>query len=218
MATDIFQLLEKDHREAKSLMRKIAEGNGDARRRQVYEKFKAEIVAHSKCEEREFYTVLQRNDDVSDKIEHSYEEHAEVEEGLQELSDMDEQDDEWMSKFSELRQDLEHHIEEEEGELFPKAREILGEQAEEIGRRFEEAKEQFLQTQGQDSASEDRESSSERGPRREVDRGEERGGQRGEDVGSLTRDELYERARKLGIDGRSKMTKSELARAVRARG
>ena len=38
------------------------------------------------------------------------------------------------------------------------------------------------------------------------------------DVTALTRDELYERARKLGIEGRSKMTKNELARAVRARG
>jgi len=215
MATDIFQLLEKDHREVKSMMRQIAEGNGDGRRRQIFEKFKAELLAHSKCEEREFYTVLQRNDEISDKIEHAYEEHAEVEEGLQELSDMEEEDDEWMSKFAELREDLEHHIKEEEGELFPKAREILGEEAEEIGRHFEEAKEQYRATQ--DEAPENR------AARRRAERGEESAGETsgdrgGEDVGSLTRDELYERARKLGIDGRSKMTKNELARAVRARG
>jgi hypothetical protein len=43
-------------------------------------------------------------------------------------------------------------------------------------------------------------------------------GREGEEAKALTRDELYERARKLGIEGRSKMTKSELARAVRARG
>ena len=118
MATDIFQLLEKDHREVKSMMRQIAEGNGDGRRHQIFEKFKEELLAHSKCEEREFYTVLQRNDAISDKIEHAYEEHAEVEEGLQELSDMEEEDEEWMGKFAELREDLEHHIKEEEGGIF----------------------------------------------------------------------------------------------------
>ena len=128
---------------------------------------------------------------------------------------MEEEDEEWMSKFGELREDLEHHIKEEEGELFPKAREILGAEAEEVGRRFEEAKEQYRATQ--DEVPENR-AARRRGERDEESAGERTNGREGEDVGSLTRDELYERARKLGIDGRSKMTKNELARAVRARG
>jgi len=128
---------------------------------------------------------------------------------------MEEEDEEWMGKFAELREDLEHHIKEEEGELFPKAREILGEEAEVIGKRFEEAKEQYRATQ--DEAPENR-AARRRAERGEESAGETAGGREAEDVGSLTRDELYERARKLGIDGRSKMTKNELARAVRARG
>jgi hypothetical protein len=174
-----------------------------------------ELLAHSKCEEREFYTVLQRNDEISDKIEHAYEEHAEVEEGLQELSDMEEEDEEWMSKFAELREDLEHHIKEEEGELFPKAREILGEEAEESAGVSRKRKSSIVRPKTRHPKTERRgaaPSAAKRAPARAAgDRG-------GEDVGSLTRDELYERARKLGIDGRSKMTKNELARAVRARG
>ena len=206
MATDIFQLLENDHREVKSMMRKIAEGNGDARRRDLFEKFKTELMAHAKCEEREFYSVLQRNEETAEKVEHSFEEHAEAEEGLQELSQMSDDDEDWMEKFSELRNDVEHHAEEEEKELFPKARKVIGERAEEIGRRFEEAKRQYL-SRGS-------------GARQASTGGEpqQRDGERGEDFSSLTRDELYERARKLGIEGRSKMTKNELARAVRARG
>jgi hypothetical protein len=213
MATDIFQLLEKDHREVKSMMKQIAEGNGDGRRRQVFEKFKEELLAHSKCEEREFYTVLQRNEEISDKIEHAYEEHAEVEEALQELADMEEDDEEWMGKFAEMREDLEHHIQEEQDELFPKARAILGEEAEAIGKRFEEAKEQYKATEG--------EASENRAARRRAEHEAQKAGEHSgsaEEVGTLTRDELYERARKLGIEGRSKMTKNELARAVRARG
>jgi hypothetical protein len=132
---------------------------------------------------------------------------------------MSQENAEWSEKFAELCHDLEHHIEEEENDLFPKARKLIGDEAAEIGRRFQDAKQQWLRTQGeaeQESGASDRD-------RDEGDRargGSERGGssESGEEVSGLTRDELYERARKLGIEGRSKMTKSELVRAVRARG
>jgi hemerythrin superfamily protein len=211
MATDIFELLQKDHREVQSMMGKIADGNG--RRRELFAKFKTELIAHSKCEEREFYAALEGREEISEKIEHSYEEHAEVEEGLQELSEMADDNEEWSDKFSELRQDLEHHIKEEESELFPKARKLLGEEAEEIGRRFQDAKQQWFRTQGEASRKNE-----EPEYNRDVQPRNQGGNESDEDVAGLTRDELYERARKLGIDGRSKMTKSELARAVRARG
>jgi hemerythrin-like domain-containing protein len=58
---------------------------------------------------------------------------------------MNKDQEEWTAKFTVLKENVEHHVEEEEGDMFPKARKVLSDkQAEALGTRMEEAKKQQL--------------------------------------------------------------------------
>ncbi len=60
---------------------------------------------------------------------------------LSELDTEAKDDETWTAKFTVLKENIEHHVEEEEGELFKKARKVLSqEEIEELGARMEEAK------------------------------------------------------------------------------
>jgi hemerythrin-like domain-containing protein len=60
---------------------------------------------------------------------------------------MDKSDEQWTARFTVLKESVEHHVEEEEGDMFPKARKVLSqEQAEILGTRMEEAKNKELQS------------------------------------------------------------------------
>jgi hemerythrin superfamily protein len=179
------------------MLTEIVEG-GEQQRLEIFQRIKTELLGHAKAEEKEFYSVLQESEETAEDASHAIEEHQEVEELLQEMSQLEANDDDFVEKLGELKHATEHHIKDEENELFPKARKAIGDRAAEIGRRFQDSKAEILNQLQQQSGA------------------VARGG--GEDVSAMTRDELYERARALGIEGRSKMTKNELARAVRSRG
>ena len=71
----------------------------------------------------------------------AYEEHALVKRLLEELASAPKDDEQWTAKFTVLKENVEHHVEEEEGEMFQKARKVLSEdEIEELGARLQEAK------------------------------------------------------------------------------
>ncbi|HEV7682428.1 MAG TPA: hemerythrin domain-containing protein, partial [Pyrinomonadaceae bacterium] len=75
----------------------------------------------------------------------AFEEHRLVKQLLGELDKMDKGEEQWTARFTVLKENVEHHVEEEEGEMFPKARKVLStEQAEIIGTRMEEEKNKEL--------------------------------------------------------------------------
>ena len=78
---------------------------------------------------------------ASDLVLESLEEHHIVKWTLSELEKMDPEDERYCAKVEVLIESVRHHIEEEEGDLFPKARKLLGEEVlDELGQRMEKAK------------------------------------------------------------------------------
>ena len=107
------------------------------------------LTVHTHLEEQIFYPALANFDETSEIVERSYEEHQEVNELLSDLTGLSPTAEEWIELIGELRENLEHHIEEEEGELFPQAEELLGEERlEELGRQMEEIKSGAAATAG----------------------------------------------------------------------
>ncbi|HMF58655.1 MAG TPA: hemerythrin domain-containing protein [Pyrinomonadaceae bacterium] len=132
------ELLKQDHKEAMGLIEQLESAGSAGASTEAFAKLKAALTLHTKLEESLLYPALENFDETRDQIRESYKEHKEVDELLVELSTPS---DEWQDTLSELKDDIEHHVDEEENEMFPKAEELLGrERLEEMGRQMEEAK------------------------------------------------------------------------------
>jgi iron-sulfur cluster repair protein YtfE (RIC family) len=139
---DIYALIEHDHRRVEELFAKI-EGSEDPRQREkLFERLKSEILRHKEAEERTFYAALSTLPEISDAIEEAMEEHVDAEELLEEIDGLDCEDDEWAATLFELREEIEHHVAEEENGIFAEARRLLTpEQARRLAKEFQAEKE-----------------------------------------------------------------------------
>ncbi|GJL59683.1 MAG: hypothetical protein NPIRA03_25400 [Nitrospirales bacterium] len=142
---DIFQMLKKDHHTAKDVLKKLETTGPRAAksREKLFSQLKEDLEAHSHGEEAVFYPALRENAEMVDLINEATEEHAEVENLLEDLEELGPESEEWNSKLSELKKSILHHVKEEEGNIFKKAKEILAkEEIQRLGREFQEAKKQ----------------------------------------------------------------------------
>lgn len=138
-----FTLLKADHKKVAGLLEKIdaTTERGVKTREELFGQLKTELDVHARVEETIFYPTLKEADETRDITLEAFEEHRLVKQLLGELDEMGKDQEQWTAKFTVLKENVEHHVEEEEGEMFPKARKVLSEeQAEELGTRMEEAK------------------------------------------------------------------------------
>jgi len=124
---DAFNLLKADHKKVAQLFDELESANGKAKL-EVFEQIKTELELHTHIEEKIFYPALEKPRDTHDLTLEAYEEHDVVKKLLQQLSRARTANDEWEAQAKVLRENVEHHVEEEENELFPKAESALGEE------------------------------------------------------------------------------------------
>lgn len=142
---DPFELLKEDHRKVATLFQEIESASDDAKSN-LFAQLKSELDLHANIEETIFYPALENNGETRDITLEAYEEHKVVKELLAELQSRT-PDEEWSAQLKVLRENVEHHVEEEEGELFDKAGGVLSaEETEEIGDQIEAAKAGTLTT------------------------------------------------------------------------
>ena len=136
------EILKQDHREAIGLFEQL-EGTGEASgaggsKGELFNQLKDALKLHTKLEEQIFYPALENFDETRDLIKESYREHQKVDQLLAEINPAA---GDFANKLSELRRNVEHHVEEEEGEMFPKAERLLGQaRLQEMGRQMEQMK------------------------------------------------------------------------------
>jgi hemerythrin-like domain-containing protein len=136
------ELLMQDHKEAASMMDQLETADkGDRSARTVFLQLKEALTLHTQAEEQVFYPALKNHEETKDMIPESLEEHQEVDQILAEMSSLSPGDDDFMDKLTELRDAVEHHVEEEENEMFPKAEQILGQnRLQEMGSQMQQVK------------------------------------------------------------------------------
>lgn len=124
---DAIALLEADHRKVEKLLNQLDETTERAvkTRENLFSTLRSELVAHEMVEEEIFYPALKEHPRARDIVLEGYEEHHVVDEILAELAAVSFDDETWSAKFSVMKENLEHHIEEEEGDMFKKARQVL---------------------------------------------------------------------------------------------
>lgn len=138
---DAFNLLKADHRKVEKLFSQLESASGQAKMR-VFEQIKTELELHTHIEETIFYPALEKPKQTHDLTLEAYEEHDVVKKLLRELSRAKTPSEEWEAKAKVLQENVEHHVEEEEGELFQKAEAALGEeQIEVLGEQMQSEKE-----------------------------------------------------------------------------
>jgi len=143
------EMLKQDHQRVKDLFETF-EGTGDRAFRQkqeIAEQVFHELEVHTKLEEEIFYPAVQARGgkEGEELVAESEQEHHVVDVLMREMRKLDPKDEEWEAKFQVLMENVQHHIEEEEGEMFPMAQEKLGDTLNSLGTKMEERK-QELQT------------------------------------------------------------------------
>ena len=150
---DAFSLLKADHRKVEDLFSQLESASGQAKMR-VFEQIKTELELHTHIEEKFFYPALEKPKQTHELTLEAYEEHDVVKKLLQQMSRAKSATEEWEAQGKVLQENVEHHVEEEENELFPKAEAALSEEdIETLGEQMEAEKERKQRTASSKSSS-----------------------------------------------------------------
>ncbi len=143
--TTATQLLRKDHGTVKELFARFEKQGDRAQetKQNIFSEIQRELETHSTIEEEIFYPAVREGvGGTEDLVDESIEEHNVVKSLLRELGGMSAEDEEFDAKMTVLQENVEHHVQEEEGEMFPKVEEQLGqERLQELGGQMQARKE-----------------------------------------------------------------------------
>jgi hemerythrin superfamily protein len=130
--TNAVALLKKDHQVVKKLFAQVQQlGHTVAdqdKKSAIFDKIKNALTIHAMIEEEIFYPAVRkaRAEHVRDEVREAYEEHKQIKSLIAELSNTSPTDETYNMKLKVLKEDVEHHVREEEGEMFPDAKKYLG--------------------------------------------------------------------------------------------
>ena len=147
---DAITLLKADHDKVKSLLAELdsTTERGVKTRTELFARIKAELTVHEVIEEEIFYPELKAHPKAKDIVLEGFEEHHVVDVLMGELEALPVDDEAWGTKATVMKENVEHHIEEEEGEMFRIARQVfdkaeLADLGERMAARKETAKAQI---------------------------------------------------------------------------
>lgn len=126
-----FELLKDDHKKVKKLLEELdsTTERGIKTRQELFEKVQREMKVHEAIEEEILYPALKQHAKAKEIVLEGYEEHDVVDRLVGELAQLSVEDESWGAKLKVMKENVEHHIEEEEDEMFSKAREVLDDDA-----------------------------------------------------------------------------------------
>ena len=133
------ELLEEDHKKVKKLLEKGDDTTENAvkTRTELFSKIRSEMEIHEAIEEEIFYPALKEHPKAKEIVLEGYEEHHVVDQIMGELENTSVEDERWGAKFSVMKENIEHHIEEEEDDMFSKARDVFSkDELDELGERM----------------------------------------------------------------------------------
>ena len=143
MKVDAIGLLQADHDKVKKLLTELESTTerGMKARSELFATIKRELTVHEIIEEEIFYPELKEHPKAKDIVLEAFEEHHVVDLLMGELEALDVRDETWGAKATVMKENIEHHIEEEEGEMFRQARQVFdSSELDELGERMAERK------------------------------------------------------------------------------
>ncbi len=148
---DAIALLKADHKKVRALLDELADTTNRAEktRPELLAQIAKEIKVHTRIEEEIFYPAFkqagEKNDDSKMFFEAMEEHHAAGDLVLPDLLDTDVQSDQFGGRAKVLKELIEHHADEEEQEMFPRARELMDKDLLiELGERMQQRKQELM--------------------------------------------------------------------------
>jgi len=141
---DALTMLKADHEKVKKLLKELESttDRGVKRREELFSTIKGELTLHETIEEEIFYPALKEHPKAKALVLEGYEEHHVVDTVMAELEGLDVSDETWGAKATVMKENVEHHIEEEEQEMFKQARQVFDrEELDQLGEQMARRKE-----------------------------------------------------------------------------
>jgi hemerythrin-like domain-containing protein len=146
---DALSLLKEDHEKVKKLLSELdsTTERGVKTREELFTNVKQELQVHEAIEEEIFYPALKEHPKAKELVLEAYEEHNVVDMVMREIEGVPFDDERWGAKLTVMKENVEHHIEEEESEMFKQARQVFErEDLDELGERMQARKNQLTST------------------------------------------------------------------------
>jgi hemerythrin-like domain-containing protein len=124
---DAIELLTQDHEKVRKLLEQLdaTTERGVKTRQELFAKIKQALTVHETIEEEIFYPALKEHPKATEIVLEGYEEHHVVDTIMGEMEQLPFDDEAWGAKATVMKENIEHHIEEEEGEMFETARQVF---------------------------------------------------------------------------------------------
>ncbi|MFB2897156.1 hemerythrin domain-containing protein [Aerosakkonemataceae cyanobacterium BLCC-F50] len=138
---NVIELIKSDHRKVESLFSEMEKTKDSKKMQMLFDEIYTELTLHAKVEELTLYPSMRNYDETHDMVEEAEEEHTEAKVLLEELKSMSPSDPDFKAKIEELKEAVQHHVEEEESEILPSVSDSMDEQEmKELAKEFQEAK------------------------------------------------------------------------------
>lgn len=124
---DAIKLLKQQHREVEQLFKKAENAEG-REKEQIFLQIADDLAMHATIEERIFYPAV-FSEATEDQLQEALQEHLQMKRMLADMLDMDASDDRFDAKLKVLKEEVEHHVEEEEDEMFKDVQKLLPKEA-----------------------------------------------------------------------------------------
>jgi len=136
---NIYERLKADHDNHRELMRRIVETEGESdERKQLFDKLLQDVESHAAAEEQTLYAELIESSEAQPQTRHSVTEHKQVSDLLTELQDIDMSSPQWLLTFKQLQENLEHHMSEEEQDVFNLSKDVIDDgRADKLAEKFD---------------------------------------------------------------------------------
>ena len=142
------ELLKADHDKVTELFKQAEATEDQNKKHGLFTQIKNELLTHTHIEETIFYPAIMVNEEIKDIVLEGLEEHKQAKILLREIPNLAADSEKFEPKLKVLMEDIEHHVEEEETEMFKLVKKAFDkEQLEELGERMQAEKLNFQKSQ-----------------------------------------------------------------------
>jgi hemerythrin superfamily protein len=141
------ELLKEQHDDVEELFEQFEEAEADSEKQEIFNKIADSLAAHATIEEKLFYPAVYVGE-LKDLLHEAVEEHLAAKRVIADVMELEPNDESYEAKVKVLKEQIEHHVEEEEGELFPKVKaSFSADELSELGEQMSEMFDELMQTE-----------------------------------------------------------------------